>query len=604
MVNPACANGHYLDRGPALPIGDKAKCSWCGSACWNRGCSACTLNFHKTCYYGHLSKAKVAAGQSSSTGKKYAIPPKVLEEKELQPFLTSVGMLEYMPMLTKSGIHGIADLVLIDEEYLKQSGMTKVIHRRKLLRQIAQYQATIHGVQHEEEEPCILLELEVRKEHPDVKLGLVLSETNNSVVVKEVNTGSVGAVAGFEPLMTIMKIDEANINSQEDFMRAIHQRISFKATVKPQGGVMPPTTFERLFPKARDGHVRAQDFEKLRMLGTGASSEVYLVRNKESRQLFAMKTLDKRMVLSAGTDENPNWKRDLIMRERDMMKHTQWAHDGLVKLHHTFQSPTHLCFILDYCPGGDLYEYMSTCENQRLTEDLARYYAAQVFIALRTLHKCGIVYRDLKPENILLDANGNAKLADFGLSRPLAWGDRATTFIGTPEYMAPEMIEGKPYSYAVDWWAYGVVIYNLLTGEQPFDGSSTADGTVPSDAIWKSILETRPTVPTSYGISNEGRAFVEDFLEKEPDHRLEGEVIRRQPWFKSVDWYAIENGESRPPVWSAPVQMVTSDDAEKLEGWAFNSPIQAGPPLDPEQQAMFQGFSYSKDANAMMRPPP
>eukprot|EP01064_Diplonema_japonicum_P017964 TRINITY_DN2648_c0_g1_i1.p1 TRINITY_DN2648_c0_g1~~TRINITY_DN2648_c0_g1_i1.p1 ORF type:complete len:601 (+),score=169.24 TRINITY_DN2648_c0_g1_i1:34-1836(+) len=583
----ACANGHYKDRGPALPIGNKARCAWCGSACWNRGCSECTSNFHKTCYYAHLSKAKALQKEHAGDNQQ-AIPPKVLEEKELKPFLLVVGMSEYFEVLSAHGIHGHADLVKLDDDVLKRAGMSKVVHRRKLLRQIAQVQATMEGVQ-PEEEPCVLLELEVKRSSTDVKLGFVLSEAEGTVTITEVVTGSVGASSGFEPGMVIIRINTTPIRTQEDFMKAIHEAADFVATVKPKGGDMPPTTFERLFPKAREGHVGRDDFEKLRLLGKGAFSEVFLVRHKTQKTLFALKTLDKRAILSVGTNERPTWRRDLIMRERDMMKHTQWAGQGLVKLHNTFQSSSHLFFVLDYCAGGDLYEYMGSMEGGMLPEDLARYYAAQVFTALRTLHQFGIVYRDLKPENILLDVKGNAKLADFGLSRPLAWGDRATTFIGTPEYMAPEMINGQPYSYAVDWWAYGVVCFNLLTGEHAFGQGSD----VP-DQVWKSILETQPYFNPSYSITKEAITFISSLLEKDPNLRLEGDVIRRQTWLKDLDWAAIESGESMPPCWSKPVNMVTESQASDMKGCAVNSPM-SGTPLTKDQQAMFLGFSYSKE---------
>eukprot|EP01059_Diplonema_ambulator_P011359 TRINITY_DN21305_c0_g1_i2.p1 TRINITY_DN21305_c0_g1~~TRINITY_DN21305_c0_g1_i2.p1 ORF type:complete len:602 (+),score=171.32 TRINITY_DN21305_c0_g1_i2:48-1853(+) len=586
-VQVACANGHYKDRGPALPIGNKARCAWCGSACWNRGCSECTSNFHKTCYYAHLSQAKTLLKEKMGEPH-HVIPPKVLEEKELKPFLMMVGMSEYFDVLSAHGIHGHADLVKLDDEILKRAGMAKVVHRRKLLRQIAQVQATLEGVQ-PDEEPCVLLELEVKRASTDVKLGFVLSEQENTVTITEVVTGSVGAQAGFEPGMVIVRINSTPIHTQEDFMKAIFETADFMATVKPKGGDMPPTTFERLFPKAREGHVGRDDFEKLQLLGKGAFSEVFLVRHKTQKTLFALKTLDKRAILSVGVNERPTWRRDLIMRERDMMKHTQWAGRGLVKLHHTFQSSSHLFFVLDYCPGGDLYEYMGTMEGGMLPEVLAKYYAAQVFLALRTLHQFGIVYRDLKPENILLDEKGNAKLADFGLSRPLAWGDRATTFIGTPEYMAPEMIKGQPYSYAVDWWAYGVVCFNLLTGEHAF-----GQGSEIPDFIWRSILESQPVFNPAYSITKEAKTFISSLLEKDPDLRLEGDVIRRQPWLRDLEWGPIETGESLPPCWSSPVNMITDELASGMRGYAVNSPM-AGPPLTKDQQDMFLGFSYSKD---------
>eukprot|EP00755_Sulcionema_specki_P018467 Sspe_Gene.66952::Locus_39541_Transcript_1_1_Confidence_1.000_Length_2004::g.66952::m.66952/K04373/RPS6KA; ribosomal protein S6 kinase alpha-1/2/3/6 len=575
---PTCAKGTYLDRGPAFPIGSRAKCSWCRTPCWNRGCSECPANFHKTCYYAHLSRARDAALPQQN----YTIPPQILEERELRPFLKAIGLPEYFGLLTSNGIHGHSDLVRFNDSALSEIGMKKVVHRRKLLRQVAQIQAARlgGGAQPVEEEPCVVLELNVQRKTPETKLGLALSEKDGCITVTEVMTASVSANSGFEPGMVVLRIDGKSVTSQEEFMQAVHGKTSFCITVRPTGEV-PPTEFERLFPTARNDKLGREDFEKLRMLGTGTFSEVYLVRQKITGKLYALKVLDKRSLV------DKMMSRDAVMRERDMMKHAQWADDRfLVRLHHTFQSPSQLFFVLDYCPGGDLYEYLGTKPGGRLTEEVAKFYGAQIFFALRALHKHGVVYRDLKPENILLDERGNAKLADFGLSRPLAWGDRATTFVGTPEYMAPEMVQGKPYSYAVDWWAYGVVLFNCLTGEHAFGQGSEC-----ADTIWRSVTHDTPKFAKCYNISPECQGLVLALLEKDPDLRLEGEVIRKQPWWSDIDMAAIERGDLEPPSWAAPMAMVTQDNSHDFPGYGVGSP--GGPGLNEEQQELFQGFSYN-----------
>ena len=560
-----CAESQYIDRGPALPIGDKAKCGWCGTPCWNRGCTACPQNFHKSCYYVHLAQARHSLERSCRAGalnRPASIPPKVLEEKELKPFLASIGMTEHLNGLTNAGVHGNKDLVNVDEQTLRSAGIAKVLHRRKILKQIALVAAALYGVTAVEEEPCVLLELNIKRSSVSVKLGLVLKEDRGVVVVQDVLPGGAGVGSGFEPGMLVYKINGVNVTSKEDFMLSISKTASFIATVRPNNTEIPPTTFERLFPTARDGHLVKENFERLSLLGAGASSKVFLVRSKQDKKLYALKALDKRAILSAGTSERPTWQRDLIMRERDMMKQIKWTHAGLVRLHHTFQSRTHLYFVLDYCAGGDLYNYMGTMAGGNLPEPLARYYSAQVYLALRALHKAGVVYRDLKPENILLDEIGNAKLADFGLSRPLAWGDRATTFVGTPEYMAPEMIRGQPYSYAVDWWAFGVVIFNMLTGEHAF-----GRGSAQAEDIWKEVLSSQPIISSEYSVSAGAKDLIRYLLEKDPALRLEGDVIRRQAWFKdNIDWEGIEKGTAEPPRYVR-FSFIPKSAAHRSRGW-------------------------------------
>lgn len=286
------------------------------------------------------------------------------------------------------------------------------------------------------------------------------------------------------------------------------------------------------------GHVEkisVDSFDLLKVLGTGAYGKVYLVKKKDGfhkGKLFAMKVLKKATIVQkAKTTEH-------TMTERQVLEAVRRC-PFLVTLHWAFQTESKLHLVMDYISGGELFTHLY--QRDRFTEDEARIYIAEIVIAIEHLHKLGIIYRDIKLENILLDAQGHVVLTDFGLSKDFTSSDmneRAYSFCGTIEYMAPEVVNGDDNGHdkAVDWWSLGVLMYELITGASPF----TVDGEKNSQSeISKRITSKEPPIPVSF--SKEARDLVLKLLCKNPHLRIgsgasNANEIKKHPFFKNLNW--------------------------------------------------------------------
>lgn len=277
---------------------------------------------------------------------------------------------------------------------------------------------------------------------------------------------------------------------------------------------------------ARRKRVDLASFNLLKVIGKGSFGKVLLVRDKETHRVYAMKMLSKEAIVRRKQVEHTKTERNVLASTR---------HPNVVCLHYAFQSSTQLYLVLDYCAGGELFYHIARLG--RFKEDMARFYAAQISLALGHLHSCGVVYRDLKPENVLVDHTGNIKLADFGLSKMgITSGTEGTkSFCGTPEYLAPEILDRTGHGNAVDWWSLGMLLFEMLTGLPPW---YTRD----RKKLYERIRSAELVFPPHIGRT--ARSVVTALLNRDPARRLgsqrDVEEIKAHPFFAPIDWRAME----------------------------------------------------------------
>ncbi|XP_028643299.1 protein kinase C delta type [Grammomys surdaster] len=321
---------------------------------------------------------------------------------------------------------------------------------------------------------------------------------------------------------------------------------------------------------------RLENFTFQKVLGKGSFGKVLLAELKGKDRYFAIKCLKKDVVL---IDDDV----ECTMVEKRVLA-LAWENPFLTHLICTFQTKDHLFFVMEFLNGGDLMYHIQ--DKGRFELYRATFYAAEIICGLQFLHSKGIIYRDLKLDNVMLDKDGHIKIADFGMCKENIFGEgRASTFCGTPDYIAPEILQGLKYSFSVDWWSFGVLLYEMLIGQSPFHGDD-------EDELFESIRTDTPHYPR--WITKESKDIMEKLFERDPVKRL-GVTgnIRLHPFFKTINWSLLEKRKVEPPF---KPKVKSASDYSNFDPEFLNEKPQLSFSdknlIDSMDQTAFHGFSF------------
>ncbi|KAG8923202.1 camp-dependent protein kinase catalytic subunit [Tulasnella sp. 418] len=290
--------------------------------------------------------------------------------------------------------------------------------------------------------------------------------------------------------------------------------------------------------RKRSSKYGLQDFVFHRTLGTGSFGRVHLVRSLHNNRHYAIKVLEKAKVVRLKQVEHTNNERAMLHRVR---------HPFLVNLWGTFQDSSNLFMVMDFVAGGELFTLLR--KSQRFPNPVAKFYAAEVSMAIDYLHSQNIIYRDLKPENILIGADGHIKLTDFGFAKHVP--DLTYTLCGTPDYLAPEVIQNRGYNKSVDWYAVGILIFEMLAGYPPFFIDPNANGGQPTHVqLYEKILKGVIHFPSHFdplAVDIVKNCLTTDLTKRFGNLKFGSRDIFGHAWFAEVGWEKIYKREIPPP---------------------------------------------------------
>ena len=327
------------------------------------------------------------------------------------------------------------------------------------------------------------------------------------------------------------KMSNDHLAEIEDFLA---QKVNTIGEVSKNGVVMPKIDSNTVFSshkKVKD--VKLEDFKVLKVIGRGSFGKVNLVEYLPTHETYAMKSLKKDLLIEQEQIEN-------TLLEKEILQTIDYP--LLCGLVFCFQTEERIYFIMPFLSGGELFQHLR--KFRTFDEEKVRFYGAQIALALEYLHSKGIVYRDLKPENILMDEQGYLKLADFGMAKKLKDDEKAMSFCGTPEYLAPEIITMEGHDKNADWWSFGILLFEMLCGLPPFYVENL-------DKMYELIKTSSVKFPKRINLSEDAKDIIRKLLEKNPKKRLGSqrgiEEIKEHPFFQSIDFSLIEQKKIKAP---------------------------------------------------------
>uniref|UniRef100_A0A8C5QY30 protein kinase C n=1 Tax=Leptobrachium leishanense TaxID=445787 RepID=A0A8C5QY30_9ANUR len=338
--------------------------------------------------------------------------------------------------------------------------------------------------------------------------------------------GKVANLCGINQKLLAEALTQVSMKSSRKSDSSLDNLGVYEETIQKKPGLAGADTTDNQYDKLWE----AEKFTFHKVLGKGSFGKVLLAELKGRNEYFAIKVLKKDVVL---IDDDV----ECTMVEKRVLA-LAWDNPFLTHIHCSFQTKEHLFFVMEFLNGGDLMFHIQ--DKGRFDLYRATFYAAEIICGLQFLHSKGIIYRDLKLDNVMLDREGHIKIADFGMCKENVFGDhKASTFCGTPDYIAPEILQGLKYTFSVDWWSFGVLLYEMLIGQSPFHGDD-------EDELFESIRVDVPHFPR--WITKESKDILEKLFVRDPVKRLgvTGD-IRSHAFFKTINWNLLEKKQMEPP---------------------------------------------------------